>query len=158
MKEKLQDIAISIFSICLQKGISINIQWIPRGENSKADYISKIIDYEDWGVSEFFYSFINDLLGPCTVDRFASSRNTKLERFNSLFWNVNTEAVDCFTQNWSGENNWIVPPIYLVLRAIKHEIDYKARVVLIENPFLGTEPFIAPVLAVKLDATRITRP
>ncbi|VDI13813.1 Hypothetical predicted protein [Mytilus galloprovincialis] len=127
MKEKLQDIAISIFSICLQKGISINIQWIPRGENSKADYISKIIDYEDWGVSEFFYTFINDLWGPYTVDRFASSRNTKLERFNSLFWNVNTEAVDCFTQNWSGENNWIVPPIYLVLRAIKHVIACKAR-------------------------------
>ena len=200
MKEKLQDIAISIFSICLQKGISINIQWIPRGENSKADYISKIIDYEDWGVSEFFYTFINDLWGPYTVDRFASSRNTKLERFNSLFWNVNTEAVDCFTQNWSGENNWIVPPIYLVLRAIKHVIACKARGTLIVPkwisatywPFIfdknmnyrdyisdviefkntsgifvsgsnrqsifGTEPFIAPVLAVKLDATRITRP
>ncbi|CAC5424022.1 unnamed protein product [Mytilus coruscus] len=127
MKENLQDIAISIFSICLQKGISINIQWIPRGENSKADYISKIIDYEDWGVSEFFYTFINDLWGPYTVDRFASSRNAKLERFNSLFWNVNTEAVDCFTQNWSGEINWIVPPIYLVSRAIKHVIACKAK-------------------------------
>ncbi|CAC5365463.1 unnamed protein product [Mytilus coruscus] len=104
MKEKLQYIAISIFSICLQKGISINTQWIPRGENSKADYISKIIDYDDW-----------------------VSRNAKLERFNSLFWNVNTEAVDCLTQNWSGENNWIVSPIYLVLRAIKHVIACKAK-------------------------------
>ncbi|CAC5371805.1 unnamed protein product [Mytilus coruscus] len=128
MKEKLQDKAISIFYICLQKRISINIQWIPRGENLKADYISKIIDFEDWGVSEFFYTFINDLWGPYTVDRFASSRNAKLERFNSLFWNVKTEAVDCFTQNWSGENNWIVPPIYLVLRAIKHVIAYIFRV------------------------------
>ncbi|CAC5357350.1 unnamed protein product [Mytilus coruscus] len=94
VKEKLQNIAISIFSICSQKGILINIQWIPRGENLKADYISKTIDYEDWGVSEFFYTFINDLWGPYTMDCFASSRDAKLEGFNSLSWNVNTEAVD----------------------------------------------------------------
>ncbi|CAC5423024.1 unnamed protein product [Mytilus coruscus] len=85
MKEKLQNIAISIFSICLQKGISINIQWIPRGENLKADYINEIIDYEDWGVLEFFYTFINDLWGPYTVDRFATSCKAKLERFKLFY-------------------------------------------------------------------------
>jgi hypothetical protein len=55
MKENLQGIAMSIFSICLINGISIYIQWIPREGNTQADYLSKIIDYEDWGVSEFFF-------------------------------------------------------------------------------------------------------
>ncbi|CAC5388278.1 unnamed protein product [Mytilus coruscus] len=32
--------------------------------------------------------------------------------------NVNTEAVYCFTPDWSGENIWIVPPIYLVGKSI----------------------------------------
>ena len=49
MKKPLQDLAFKIFSTCLQNNISLDIQWIPRDQNSKADYLSKIIDYEDWG-------------------------------------------------------------------------------------------------------------
>jgi hypothetical protein len=44
----------------------------------------------------------------------------KTDRFNSLFWNPGSEAVDAFTQDWFGKYNWLVPPIYLVVRAIKH--------------------------------------
>ena len=33
MKENLQVIARSIFSLCIEKGIFIDIQWIPRSEN-----------------------------------------------------------------------------------------------------------------------------
>jgi hypothetical protein len=39
---------MSIFSICLINSISIEIQWIPWEGNTQADYLSKIIDYEDW--------------------------------------------------------------------------------------------------------------
>jgi hypothetical protein len=52
---------MSILSICLINGISIDIQWIPREGNTQADYLSKIIDYQDWDVSEFFLNFINEL-------------------------------------------------------------------------------------------------
>jgi hypothetical protein len=131
MKENLQAIAMSIFSICLINGISIEIQWIPREGNTQADYLSKIIDYEDWGVSEMFFNFMNELWGIYTIDRFANSTNAKLSRFNSLFWNVNTEAVDAFSQNWSGENNWLVPPIYAVIRTVKHLVACKAKGTLI---------------------------
>jgi hypothetical protein len=50
---------------------------------------------------------------------------------NSLFWNVNTEAVDAFSQNWSGDNNWLVPPIYAVIRTAKHVVACKAKGTLI---------------------------
>ena len=40
MKERLQKLNFSISSLCLQRCIYIDIQWIPRSENSKADYIS----------------------------------------------------------------------------------------------------------------------
>ena len=46
MKEPLQSLAYSIFSICTKRSISIDIQWIPRKENPKADYISKMVDHE----------------------------------------------------------------------------------------------------------------
>ncbi|CAC5421117.1 unnamed protein product [Mytilus coruscus] len=125
MKLELQDLANSIFSVCSQQGISIHEQWIPRSENTLADYVSKMVDHEDWGVSFEFFNFIDEICGPHTIDRFASHLNTKLPRYNSLFWNATAEAIDAFTQDWSQENNWLVPPIYLVLRVIKHVIACK---------------------------------
>ncbi|CAC5414329.1 unnamed protein product [Mytilus coruscus] len=98
MKENLHIIAKSIFSFCIQKGISIDIQWIPRKENEKADYISKMVDFEDWGVTHIFFIFLNDMWGPYSVDRFASVENRKVLRFNSLFWQPDSEAVDAFSQ------------------------------------------------------------
>ena len=95
------------------------------------DYLSKFIDFDDWGVSSEFFHFIDSLHGPFTVDRFANSKNTRLPRFNSLFWNPNSEAVDCFTQNWAKENNWLVPPIFLVIKTIKYLIQCKAKGTLI---------------------------
>ena len=59
-------------------------------------------------------------MGPHTVDRFANCFNTQLPRFNLRFWNPGLEAVDTFTCNWEGENNWWCPPVYLVPRALRH--------------------------------------
>lgn len=131
MKEDLQKISFSIFSICTENCISIDIQWIPRSDNSKADYISKMVDHEDWGISCEFFEFIDKLWGPHSVDRFASVMNHKTVRFNSLFWNPNSEAVDAFTQDWAKDNNLLVPPIYLVVKVIKHLIFCKAKGTLI---------------------------
>ena len=57
---------------------------------------------------------------PHTVDRFASFHNWQLQRYNSRFWNPDTEAVDAFTCSWSEENDWLCPPILLIPRVIRH--------------------------------------
>jgi hypothetical protein len=44
---------------------------------------------------------------------------TKCKRFNSKYWCQNTEAVDSFTQNWFGENNWFVPPPIVICKVIR---------------------------------------
>lgn len=127
MKSDLQEIALGIFQICLSKGISIDAQWIPRNENLRADYLSKIIDYEDWGVTDEFFEFMSKIWGPYDIDRFANFKNAKLERFNSLFWNPGTEGVDCFSLSWEGDNNWLVPPISLIGKCILHLIGTESR-------------------------------
>ena len=88
--------AFGIFEFCKKDSISVNVQWIPREENEKADYLSKLIDYDDWGVSDDFFEYIDSIWGPHTVDRFANANNKKICRFNSVFWNPGSEAVDCF--------------------------------------------------------------
>lgn len=66
------------------------------------------------------FSWIDSYWGPHSVDRFASSHNAQLDRFDSRFWDIGTEAVDTFTVNWIGENNWVCPPVHLVCRALQH--------------------------------------
>ena len=131
MKLELQKLARSIYSTCVTNSISIDIQWNPRSENEKADYISRLIDHEDWEVSGKCFDLMNGLWGPFTIDRFANFNNKKLNRYNSLYWNPGSEAIDAFSQNWQFENNWLVPPVFSVLRAIKHLLFCKARGTLI---------------------------
>ena len=49
-----------------------------------------------------------------------------------------------FTQNWSSDNNWLVPPIFCVMRAIKHLLFCKAEGTLIVPKWISAPywPFI----------------
>lgn len=47
----LNEIFFSIFHLCLQRKNSLDIAWIPRSLNEKADILSKLVDYDDWSVS-----------------------------------------------------------------------------------------------------------
>ena len=44
-------VTLSIFNICCSRGISIEMEWIPRTQNDKADFLSRICDSDDWGLS-----------------------------------------------------------------------------------------------------------
>jgi hypothetical protein len=50
--------------LCPELSISLDVVWIPRSENIKADYISKLIDYEDWVTTIEFFKFIDTMWGP----------------------------------------------------------------------------------------------
>ena len=65
--------------------------------------------------------------GRYDIDRFASHYNTKVPTFCSRFWNPGCSAIDAFTEHWGGTNNWIVPPVYLVSRVLKHMKVCKAK-------------------------------
>ena len=92
----------------------IEPEWIPRELNQQADYLSRIVDYDDWKLNPIVFADLDCLWGPYSVDRFADASNAQLPRFNSRYWNKDTEAVDAFTVNWAGENNWVCPPVYLI--------------------------------------------
>ena len=44
----LQQIAVDIFSFCRTNSMSFQAQWIPRGDNELADYLSRVVDPDDW--------------------------------------------------------------------------------------------------------------
>ncbi|CAC5387767.1 unnamed protein product [Mytilus coruscus] len=120
MKPELQDIAMCIFENCLIHNISIDVVWVPRTLNEKADFISRIIDYDDWGIDEQLFMYVDSLWGPHEIDWFANDDNHKLTVFYSRYWTVNSMGIDAFTINWQGANGWFVPPVCLVSKVISY--------------------------------------
>ena len=132
-KEGLHKIALKIFRLCIQRQIDLQVAWIPRTLNERADLLSRVIDLDDCSVSQEFFEMVKKRL-ECkfTVDRIANHINKKCKRFFSPWWVPETEGVNAFSQNWTGEENWLVPPIQLVPCTIEHVIQsncYAALVV-----------------------------
>ena len=162
-KSHIQVEACKVFKTCIQYNIRLEPEWIPREKNQLADYVSRIVDYDDWQLDPVVFAMLNTLWGPYSVDRFASSYNAQLVQFNSRFASHGTEAVDAFTVDWHGENNWCCPPPYLVPRVIRHMETCKAHGTLVvpcweSAPFWpllwsegeGWAPFIANIRSLPL--------
>ena len=74
-KEHLQDGAMSIYEVCMRYGIKLEVDWIPRSLNDKADYLSRIIDYDDWKICSEVFHYLYSMWGPHAVHNFASPSN-----------------------------------------------------------------------------------
>ena len=70
-KDNLQQIALEIFGICMNHAIRLEVEWIPREWNEQADYISNLIDYDDWSLNPKYFRLLEQKWGPHDVDRFA---------------------------------------------------------------------------------------
>ncbi|XP_053382628.1 uncharacterized protein LOC128549601 [Mercenaria mercenaria] len=119
MNVELQTIAFSIFTYCLKNSIVLDVEWIPREENERADYLSKIVDKDDWGISFHIVRLIESKWGNLEVDWFASAHNSKLPVFYSQFWNERCSGVDAFSEFWSGKFGLFVPTIITVARVLR---------------------------------------
>lgn len=75
MHFNLHNLASDFFFFCSNHGINLHIEWVPRSQNEKADYLSKIIDYDDWEVSPQIFHLLDGRWGPHTVDCFATFYN-----------------------------------------------------------------------------------
>ena len=139
-KPHLQDGAMSIYQLCMSNGIKLEMAWIPRTLNEYADSISRIVDYDDWRIDHGMFNYLDQLWGPHSTDNFASSTNNHLPRFHSRFWEPQCSAVDTFTTSWAGEMNWLVPPLHLVNRALRHAKSCVARCTLVVPAWKST-PF-----------------
>ena len=131
MREDLHFIAIQIFDFCLKHDIHLELQWIPRTHLQKADYISRILDVDDWQITSSCFHSLELLWGVHSVDCFANYYNTKVDRFFSRFWNPGCSGVDFFVQNLHGENCLVVPPVDLISRAVHYLYSCRALATLV---------------------------
>ena len=127
----LQLLAREIFDFCMIHNVVLEITWVPREMNQVSDFYSKQFDHDDWAISDLVFEFFSKKWGPFSCDRFADNTNAKLENFNSKYWCPNTCGVDAFAFNWSLDNNWLVPPVYLVPRVLSQLALFSAKGVLV---------------------------
>ena len=135
-KEKKKSASQAVYIVksnqfCAEHSIRLEVQWIPRTENEKADYISRLIDFDDWQITHDLFLSLEELWGPHTVDCFANYYTAKLPRFFSRFWNPGTSGIDFFAQELSSENCLVVPPVSLVARVIHYLSLQKAMATLV---------------------------
>lgn len=128
---RLNSLVRQIFDLCREHKITLRAMWIPGKTNLEADRLSRAADPSDWELTDIAFKLIDFELGPHTVDRMASSTNSKLRRFNSRLYDPRAEAVNCFAQDWSGESNFVVPPFGLIPAVLRHVQHCKAEATII---------------------------
>lgn len=121
-KPHLQLLAVDVAEICFDSRICLFPVWIPRADNTVADWLSRgavEIDCDDWQLHPSWFCYLDSIWGPHTIDRFADENNAQLMVFNSKKPCSGTCGVDAFSFSWADENNWLCPPIASVLRVLE---------------------------------------
>jgi hypothetical protein len=109
-----------IFAWALQNNTKlITAEWIPSEANFIPDVLSRRVDHGNWRVAAWVFAIAERNWGPHSVDRMASISNHKCARFNSWIACPGCEAVNCFTQDWAGENNWVAPPLGAIAQVLE---------------------------------------
>ena len=109
-KSSLYNEAVKIYRLCREFNIRLTVEWISRDLNGVADEPSRIEDSNDYKLDPSCFAYLDNCLGPHTVDQFVSFKTRQLDRFCSGFLSPGCEAVDAFTVSWVGDYNCLFPP------------------------------------------------
>ena len=56
-------LAMAVFSACVRFNIKMHLHRVPRAENEQTDFLSRIIDTDDWQISDAFFSICELVMG-----------------------------------------------------------------------------------------------
>ena len=92
-------------------GIDLRVRWISTHENDYADALSRGSPHDELMIDDASWARLQRRFGPHSVDRYASVLNARLPRFNTEMPNPLSQGAPALTQDWSGENNFVFPPM-----------------------------------------------
>ena len=117
---------------------------IPGKDNSIADKLSRNFDRE-WLLSDEVFHTIQDKLGVCDIDLFASKDNHKLSKYVTYTPDSNAEPVNAFSLTWTSFNAYIFPPFSLLGLVLQKIMQDQATVTLVA-PVFHTQPWFVMLL------------
>ena len=104
----------------MQSAIHLQREWIPRSVKQQADFISRLIDIDDWQITNAVFLFLEDRWRPHSEDCFSTYQKHQLPISFSRFWSPYSADVDFLFQPLRGENCLLVPPVSINIRELKH--------------------------------------
>ena len=96
----MTDIMKSIFTLTHELGISVSAKFLKGKLNVRADWLSRILSPYEWQLHPEVFRMLDRMWGQHTIDRFASEMMSQLIRYNSLYADPGSEAVDAMAQDW----------------------------------------------------------
>ena len=75
---------------------SLIIWWIPSKANIPADTLSRVNVGDAYQLNPHIFAQLREAFGDLDIDRFATSQNTLLPKFNSYFHESGCFGVDAF--------------------------------------------------------------
>jgi hypothetical protein len=100
--------------------------WVPRNFVEYADYLSKIVDTNDFMLRRPIFLAMQQRWGiDFTVDCFATARNCLVDvdgqpRFFSRWWSPDSLGINAFRFSWFGLRCWINPPFTRLGEVLAH--------------------------------------
>ena len=112
---KMMKLMTTIWAWTNELNVTISGKFLAGKINVDADRLSRRDSPYDWMLNRQTFRMLDKVLGPHTIDRFAAAHNTQTTRYNSLFLDPWTEAVDAMAQkNWNVEMNFCNPPFWML--------------------------------------------
>ena len=139
---------------CIPRNLFLIAEHLPGQQNVLADHESRSLkDRCDWMINPQLLHQIQDQLGPCQVDLFASRLTRQLPRYFSWRIDPQAEAVDAFKQDWSQYRGFANPPWCLIPRCLSQARAQKARLILL-TPLWPSQAWYPVVLEMLEDIPR----
>lgn len=115
----LSQMAQEFWSWCLEHKVLPHAEHLPGKENVLADWESRhLSDSSDWQLLPSVFESLQSLLGPFSIDLFASRTNYQLPEYCSWKPDPTAVAIDAFSIPWSSRQPYLFPPFNLVGRSL----------------------------------------
>lgn len=117
---QLTDIAKAIWQEAYHLGIHLQATHLAGKLNVLADYLSRIRHPYEWQLHPRLFQYIDETMGPHSIDRFAALHNTQLPVYNARYYDPGAQAVDALAQqDWGDHLNWVNAPFRLIPRVLQ---------------------------------------
>ena len=148
----LDSIVFEIWQWCLQRTVSLSAEHIPGALNGIADTESRVDrDSSDWKLDPSVFARLNTLWGPLEVDLFATRLTNQLSRFVSWRPDLEGEATDASTLDWSQIRGYVFPPSSLVGPWLSHLREHNSEMLCLVAPIWETQPWNPVLLHLSVD-------
>jgi hypothetical protein len=148
----LSDLALQIWTWCIQRNITVCAEHIPGIDNVGADRESrKQLGLAEWKLNRQLFVKINAKWGPLEVDLFAARHNRQLQRYYSYGPDPEAEAVDALAQNWRNLKPYAFPPFNLLGRCLKKIRQERVQAAVVVAPVWQSQSWYPALLESIID-------